>query len=518
MKKRLGVRIRPARSVVAGMIGIVVLILGSTMYVTTVGAEVGPESDLSHYDFEVSFDPRSRTLAGSLELDWRNDTEEAQDVLYFRLYPNAEYYAEGGTTVSNVSVDGRVVESQPHRDPTVLEVPIGHLVEPGNRAEVVLTFETIVPTTSDASLGMLGGDDEEGWWLADWHPILAGWEDGSGWYLAEPTRFGDPTFADSATYDLTLTAPDSLDVLGSGVVVSKAVDTTTGVSATVISSAPGRDLTLSLLPDRAPGMVEMEVQEIAGFDVRVSLPQALAIPGLGDAIIRIAADTLPLFEEWLGEYPDGELEITSAPLAGARGVAWNGIIWLDLESIATDGQVTPDEEERLRFVLTHELSHQWISGIVGSNNNDHGFMSEGLANIVSILAIRERFGAQVADAYLRDWVAGGYRGMVANGEDGIADAAITDDTDIAARSHLIYGKGALGFEAIRQSIGDDAYFAALEAYATGFRFAISEPGDLKAAFESASGADISDLWIFWFLDDTTTLADIDSVLNGFATN
>jgi hypothetical protein len=389
-------------------------------------------------------------------------------------------------------------------------------VAAGNHVAIELTFETVIPTTSDAALGMLGGGDETGWWLADWYPILAGWEEGTGWYLAAPTRFGDPTFAESATYDLALTMPEGLEVLGSGTTVARSDDPTHGESTTLIATGPGRDLTLSVFPMMHVNLGETVTQEIAGFDVRVTIPEPLAIPGLAGAIIEIASETLPVYEEWLGEYPHAELDITTAPLAGAIAVAWNGIIWLDLEQVAADGQLSVDELAALRFTLGHELSHQWIAGIVGSNNNDHGFMSEGLANILSVLAIRERFGISIAGNYLHDWVASGYVAMVAGGEDGIADAPIANETDIVARSRLIYGKGALGFEAIRQAIGDEAFFAGLADYALEYRFAISEPVDLEAAFEDASGVDISSLWTFWFRDDTATTADIDEVLDGFA--
>ena len=61
-----------------------------------------------------------------------------------------------------------------------------------------------------------------------------------------------------------------------------------------------------------------------------------------------------------------------------------------------------------------------------------------------------------------------------------------------------YGKGALGFDAVRQVIGDDAFFAALRDYATRFRFGVATPDDLRAAFERASGQDLRVLWRHWF--------------------
>ena len=476
------------------------------------GVAMAPAGDITRYDLAVSFDPESRTLAGSMTVEWPNQTAGTRDALYFRLYPNADHYGDGQTAVSAVTVDGQLAESTLWTDATVLEVELDPAVPSGEDAVIGLAFETTVPATSGASFGILGGDRETGWWLADWHPILAGWEAGSGWYLDPPTRFGDPTFAESATYDLVLTTPDQYLVLGSGSTTGATVDESLDLQTTTISTPPGRDLTLSL---PLAEDTETTVRSVAGIDVRVTLPDDLARPGLAEAILAVAADTLPVYESWLGEYPGDELDITAVPLAGAGGVSWSGIVWLVLAPLVEDGELSAGERERLRFVLTHELSHQWIGGIVGSNNNDHGFMTEGLANALSVLAMREREGVEGAERYLREWVASGYRAMLASGRDGIADAPLTDETDIATRGHLVYGKAALGFEAIRQAIGDEAFFAGLAIYARDYRFAISTPDDPRRAFEEASGADLGPLWSFWFEERATTVADVDAVLHGF---
>lgn len=281
----------------------------------------GAVGDGGAYELDVTFEPESRTIEGSMAVEWANNTGQPQDALYFRLYPNAAYYIDGQTEVTSVTVDGQLAESFLWPDATVLEVETNRTVPRGGSVEIALTFEITIPATSGASFGILGGDQETGWWLADWYPILAGWEDGAGWYLDPPTRFGDPTFAESATYELAFTAPDEYMVVGSGVTTSALANVPTGTVTTEISTAPARDLTLSLLPGSGAGAPVTTVRDIAGIPVWVTLPGGVAVPGLAAAILSIAAETLPLYESWLGEYPEGELDITSVPLAGARGVS-----------------------------------------------------------------------------------------------------------------------------------------------------------------------------------------------------
>lgn len=479
-------------------------------------AVAGAVEDVSRYDLDITFDPDSRTLRGTMSVEWVNTTGQPQEALYLRLYPNADHYGDGQTAVSSVTVDDQPVVATLWPDATVLEVASFRAIDPGEDVQLTLQFVTTIPTTFDASFGMLGGDPDTGWWLADWYPILAGWEERTGWYLDPPTRFGDPTFAESATYELTFTAPVEYLAIGSGVTTGVTANEAAGTVTTTVSTAPARDLTLSLLPESDTAPIESVVRDVAGIAVRVSLPDDQAIRGLAEAILSIASSTLPLYETWLGQYPEDELDLASVPLAGASGVSWSGLVWLDLAPIVADGELSANEREQVRFVLAHELSHQWLAGIVGSNNNDHGFMSEGLANALSVLAIRDVAGVEAAERDLRERVASGYRRMLESEGDGIADAAIANETDIAARSHLVYGKAALGFEAIRQAIGNEAFFAGLAAYADDYRFAVSTPDDLRHAFENAGGVDLTSLWSFWFEDQVTTTADVDAVLDGFA--
>ncbi|MGI8483607.1 MAG: hypothetical protein ACR2OU_05035, partial [Thermomicrobiales bacterium] len=83
----------------------------------------------------------------------------------------------------------------------------------------------------------------------------------------------------------------------------------------------------------------------------------------------------------------------------------------------------------------------------------------------------------------------------------------------------VYGKAGLGFEAIRQDLGEDAFRAAMTAYATQFRFGIATPEDLLALFTAheQQGESISVLWTFWFQRADTKMADVEAVFAGAGT-
>jgi aminopeptidase N len=288
-------------------------------------------------------------------------------------------------------------------------------------------------------------------------------------------------------------------------------DQVTGTVTTGITTGPAREFAMTLLPTSG-NPAETKAGDAT---VRVTLPEDQQIPGLAAFMADTAAQTLTLYETWMGDYPSGEFDITVAPLSGANGVSWSGMTWFDLHPITADGELSDQEKVGLAFVILHEVGHQWIADIIGCNNNDHGFMSEGLVNALAVLAAEELFGQERANLYLQSWVAGPYTSLLNDGRDGIADATLTNDTNGVIRSLLIYGKAAIGFIALWEEIGAAAFMTGLADYGTEFRFGISEPADLLAAFEGASGESLDDLGSFWFNEQQTTRADVTTVLAEF---
>lgn len=469
------------------------------------------ELPAAHYTVVAQFQPESRLISGSLRLDWRNHTGEVQTSLPFRLYPNDASYHEGGTVVTSAVVDSQRAETYLADDPTVLNVELPETLAPGQQVQIAFDFATTIPTTTEMDANVLLGDDESGWWMADWLPILAGWEPSAGWYLASPDLLGNPTFADSSIWHLTLTLPADLMVVGGGapVVTHPLPDSTR--HQIEITTPPARDLTLVLIPASVSPIVTE--RQVGNLTVRTVLPAERSRPELTALLLETAAEILPLYETWLGQLPASELNVVNVASDSFHGVAWNGIVWLNLDAVAP---FSLDEQSSnyLRFIVAHELAHLWFNHTVGSNNNTHGFLSESLASHLALLALAE-IDPETAAEVLADEVVAPYLRLLEGGNDGVVDLDSQRIGEMANSYALLYGKGTLGFEAIRQIIGHDAYLQSLKSYASTFWFAVSTPEDLLAAFDQASG-EAAAVWQKWFREATTTTSDVDAVVRGFA--
>lgn len=453
---------------------------------------------ISQYEIDARIEPETGLILGDQRVTFVNATVDTLDDIVFRLYPNAEYYDEGDLTLSELSVDGQLVPVPAAGvDTTVLEIPLDEPLAPGGDVEISFAFRTVVPLDSDGSYGILNRDGASGAWiLADWYPIVAGYEPDAGWEIDPPTSFGDPTFGEVALYDVQIDGPDDWEIVSSGTQVST---TTSGQHHWI--AGPARDFSVVANPG---AMATSGVINGTTVSVFAESENETAT----DQVLTTALEAVDIYSELAGPYPYRELDIVTTPLAGAVGIAWAGIIFLDLAAF----DPSPAAREALRFTIAHEVGHQWWGGIIGVNSNDHTFMTEGLTNALTILFIEETAGESAAAAALTNEIAGPYLALLDQSGDQIVDIPIAEGQ--RGRGAIWYGKAALGFLAIRQQIGEEAFRTAISSYGTTFAQRIADPSDLLTAFEAASDEDLSELWRFWFASDEVTATDVARVVEG----
>lgn len=452
-------------------------------------------TSMPSYELDLTLDDAQSTIGGTMRVTFPNETGLAIDALPFRLYPNATYYGEGETTIDALSIDGMAIAPRFDDSGTVLFVDLPQSLLPGESIEIEMGFTTVIPRNSAGSFGIFNHDLNTGnFVLADWYPIVAGWDE-TGWRLEPPTEQGDPTFSTTSLYDIRLTVPAGYDVIASG----------------DESSLPDGSIQIESGPVREFAMVVAQgLQTISGQagDSTISVHVDPAHAANGQHMLDIAVSALDFYNAAFGSYPYRELDIVETNLSLAYGVSWSEILFINQTQLA----LAADNLSTLDFTLFHEIGHQWWGAAIGANSNDHTYLVEGLTNATALLAQAAVQGPDAATNSLYGWMVTPYVNMLAGSGDAVADVSIFDQPASAPLSTLAYGKGGLGFLAIRNQIGNDAFITALAAYADQFRLGIAEPADLLAAFEAASGESLQDLWSFWFDSAQTTPADIEALV------
>lgn len=468
------------------------------------------EGEVSTYELDIRFDPEESTIGGRERLTFVNRFDESVEDVAFRLYPNAFYYGDGETSIDDIRVAGEAATGSLAVGETVLRVPLTEPLAPGASVKLSFRFQTVIPRDSSGTYGIFSYESGYGTWiLADWYPIVAGWEPETGWWLDAPTELGDPTFSDAALYDVTIEAPADLTIVATGSAVEE--ETAGGSTLTRYVSGPVREFSLVADED-----YEATTAEVDGTTITMYVnPDWGAAEGARLAL-ETAERALRAYSARYGAYPYEELDLVETNLSSSvLAVSWSGVIFLEGPGFLGDARFVYADPSLLDFTVAHEVGHQWWGNLVGANSNDHTFMNEGLTNALSAVYVEDTQGREAARRQVEIQIANRYLNALDSAGDGVVDVPISEErAEGPSSGTLDYGKAALGFLAIRQEIGDEAFFAALAVYAERFAYHNATPDDLRSAFERTSGSDLRELWRFWFNAAETTRGDVERVVAG----
>lgn len=447
---------------------------------------------LTEYAIEVTFpeDPESRILAGRMTVTYTNTTGEPLDAIPFRLYANSASANNDAITLDAVTVAGETVMPELTELNSVATVPLSTPLADGDATTIEIAFTTTVPDDEPAHYGMLNHATGTGTWsLAHWYPIVAGRDPEYGWMLKPTSVNGDPVFSDTALYTVIVTAPEELQLITSGVQTGR-VPAGDGMAATTFSAAPSRDFAMVADADMEFLQAEIDGTTLTSWYHGADAPA-------GRAALRWSAQSLDLFNDLLGEYPYANLQIAPAAMFNAAGIEYPQLFTVSENYY--DDPIDLGRQGYFEFTVAHEVIHQWFYAIVGNNQYDDAYIDEGLTNYLSSrVYFSAIYGDEIGEAAFDRYVRTPFEYMVEANND-VVVATETDAFPSAnAYVNAAYIKAPMGFFALHEALGDDAFFAGLQDYVEAYRFRVATPADLLAAWDDLTDLDIAEIWTHWF--------------------
>lgn len=420
------------------------------------------------------------TYDGEARVTFTNQTNAPLNDVLFRTYPNAAPLYGSRLDISQAKINGQIVEGESTlSDGTGFRMQFASPLLPGETVVIELTFMAYITldyNDSETVYGIFNFDSEfETWTLANWYPSLAPWRDGR-WQAQEVMGIGDAVVSETALYRVTLNLPEGYLAATTGVQLG------TDASPPTFVSGPVRDFTIVA----GQNLIAIDTEIDGTRVVHWGLPDGKAA---WSEVLEVAAASLELFNEKFGPYPYAELDLVSVPLQIASGVEYPGLI-LNRESLYTDAN---ERQFFLPVVVAHEVAHQWWYGVVGNDVLADPWQDEALTSYSSYLYF---------EAFDRPF----YHGLLANmeermqsapDEDLITQSVASFDEDGSRYSAVVYTKGSFFFRAIREEVGDDAFFKALQNYYAEHQYLIATPASLLASFETACGCELEDLYKDW---------------------
>jgi hypothetical protein len=443
-------------------------------------ADLDALTGLSRYDITMRLDPDRHLITGEMQVHYTNTDTATLDSLAFRLfanYPPRFSAREGGIEIIGAQVSGRAVTSRLAVSDTVLWLPLNPPLASGESITVALAFSETVPLGPGGAYGAFsaaGGIFA----LAHFYPLIPAYDD-EGWHVELGPAIGDLTYTDVALYRVRVTAPADMVIVASGNTVNEE-DHGDGTTTWTLVGGPLRDF--YIVASRAYRLRRQMVGRV--------WINSYYLPGDeagGERALEVAAASLRIFEERFGPYPYAELDIAATPtLAG--GIEYPGVIVINQR-----GYKSPDMG--FNGTVAHEVAHQWWYGLVGNNQVKEPWLDEALAQYSFLLYVEDTAGPAAAALVRAQSFESVYEAGLREGWDkpiGLSVASYGDDY-----GPIVYAKGPLFFQALRDELGDDLFFGFLRHYFAAFRYRNVTGQEFLALAEAYTRRDLKPLYDKW---------------------
>ncbi len=151
-----------------------------------------------------------------------------------------------------------------------------------------------------------------------------------------------------------------------------------------------------------------------------------------------------------------------------------------------------------RFLIAHELAHQWFGDKITCGSWEDIWLNEGFATYLEALTTEHIDGN---DAFIA-WRINTVFDITA---ESAGSVRCTNTTDVSRIFdwRLSYQKGAMVLHMLRYKLGDDDFFAAIKNYLSDpkLAFGYARTIDLQSHFEAQSGIELDDFLADWYMGE-----------------
>ncbi|VEP16676.1 PBS lyase HEAT-like repeat protein (modular protein) [Hyella patelloides LEGE 07179] len=421
--------------------------------------------DVQHYtlDFNV-IDVETSLLDATATLE----VQATQDLSSFNL-------DFSGFEIESITVNGELAGFS--RDGDELTITPTELLNQGDDFTVEVKYKGSPESTTSISFTDRDFDLPTGWVTFD----------GGSYALSEPN--GSETYyplnnhpLDKATYTFRVTTPEPYEVAANGI-LEETIDN--GDTNTYVFEArdpmAGYLSTINIYDDFT------EEMQTSANGILVRNYFADEIPEEQLEPFDRQPEMIDYFSEIFGPYPFevyGSVVVNTEIGAGALETQTLSIYGLE----AANSSILED-------IIAHELVHQWFGNSLALTDWSDIWLNESFASYGEGLWIEESQGGSEA---LDNWLKEQFTDVAIN-FDNYSTPGNPPPGDLFNGGVYIWG--GLGLHALRQEIGDDAFFDSLRTYTSRFENGNVTPEDFIAINEEVSNQELNPLFDRWFYSE-----------------
>ena len=436
-----------------------------------------PGASVYHIDFKISNE--LNTYTGTEEVRYTNNESVPLKEVQFRLFANI---LGGQMIIRNLQVDGQPVTPQLKLQNSLLIVALGDDLAPGQSIVIKMDFDASVPEEVERNYGVFAYYKQV-LALAHAYPMICVYDD-EGWNSELPSPNGDLTYTDAAFYIVRISAPKDLTLATSGQRI--AADSAGQFQSIIVASGPARDFFM------AASANYQEVSQTFGEVTIHSYNDNNAMEG-AEFALDVAADAIEAFNNRYAPYPYTELDLVSTPNL-ALGIEYPGAIALTTRIYEAGSAPRGSSDSGiLEGTVAHEVGHQYFYNLVGNDQLDDPWLDEAMAQFLMLQYYGDLYGAGGA-AGIRDSLNARWKRVeLAKIPIGLPVTAYQG----AEYGAIVYGRGPLFIEALKEQMGGSSFDAFLRDYTETFSWGIATPDAFQQLAEKHCACDLDALFNEW---------------------
>ena len=462
--------------------------------------------NLTTYNISASLST-DYVILGKEEINYVNKTGSTLKSLSLHLYPRAfrqdatiKPYTKltqascfpDGDSYGNLTISSVKIGEQNANwiyaglDSNILQIEMPKELKDGKKIKLNIGFEVVLPKCTHR-LGYYNGTINVG----NWYPVVCGYREGK----FDTTPYyatGDPFFSECANYNVNFSYPAEYACYATGNQVSGGGNAS-GVVTNSYKALAVRDFALVLTN-------KGQQQTVKAGKTNVTYVGYQGDDNIA-ACAKISGQAVSYFGKQFGTYPYQNLVvIKSAFLHG--GMEYPNIV------IVSDAVDDPEEFSK---VIVHEIAHQWWYGLVGNNEAAEAWLDESLAEYSTCLFFEDntQFGIGY-DELIKD-ATGSYLIYVdiissLSGKVNTAmNLSVNEYINEYEYTYMVYVKGVIMFDSLRQVVGRDKLVSALKKYCKKYRFKIATGNNLIEILDKNCHKDTAKFMQGW-LDGSNVIA------------
>jgi hypothetical protein len=402
---------------------------------------------------------------------------------------------------------------------TTMRIELGTPLPAGGVLELDIAWRFTVPPYGGGRMGRDGTLFE----IAQWYPRMAVYDDLRGWNH-EPYIGAGEFYLEYGSFDVSLTLPAGFVVAATGQ-LQNPEQVLTDLQRQRLRAAARSDTTIAVIradeagdagktqPASGRGLLtwHFTADSVRDFAFAAAPNFRWDASGYRGILVhtyyrptatlwteanRMVREAVKYFSEQWYPYPYSHISSIEGPIEG-------------MEYPMMTFDPTGPTREDLQWVLAHELGHQWVPMIVGSNERLYPWMDEGFNTFIDLSNAAQFFaGTPYGDSI--EW--NSLRIYPEHAIPGQEQPLITRPVEVKDLFWVGYQKPALMMQQLRYEVlGKEQFDFAFREYLRAWAFKHPSPADFFRIMRDASGTDLDWFWRGWVMTTARLDQAVDSI-------